>query len=66
MIDRYKIIELGDTEKYYMKYKYCVLVFCGMKANGKPIYRIIKQTRNEQRAQEYINKQIQKGQTQYI
>lgn len=60
MIERYKIIQLIDNDEFTFKYKFIIGSFAGMKPNGKPVYTVVKQVRNEKRANEYIEKRLNK------
>lgn len=58
--ERYKVIKMNVVEEYDYKYPYQVLRFAGMRANGRAIYTMVKQTRSEKRAFEYIERMTKK------
>lgn len=57
MFDEYRILTVNDDVlDFKLKAKYLVVKFCGANATQRPIYRIVKQERTEQRALDYIRK----------
>lgn len=55
MFDEYRIIELDQEElNFKVKFRFLVMKFCGATAKQKPIYRLCRQERTLERAQQYI------------
>lgn len=51
----YQILEIDDSNlTYRLKYRFQLLKFCGADTHQRPIYRLVKQFRNYNKALEHM------------